>query len=245
MQFIVATTHLLYNPRRHDIRLAQTQVLLAELDRMSYRELKQPGCPRRDPLPIIITGDFNLEFSSEAYKLVTEGFVRLDRLSLPQRGRLLPIHLGITDNCQHFNVVTSNQRKETMLFNSERQKPDGKGNLPSLNFRKMKESGLPFQTGGLTHNLNLSTALQICDAYNRPVASTYHRQWIMVDYIFYTKYRRRTNSRAPPMFSPLQLLSYLELPSVGDCYAMGPIPNAQIGSDHYSLATRFVLYPDE
>ncbi|KAF5286054.1 hypothetical protein FQA39_LY16458 [Lamprigera yunnana] len=36
-EFIVATTHLLYNPRREDVRLAQTQVLLSEVDRIAYK----------------------------------------------------------------------------------------------------------------------------------------------------------------------------------------------------------------
>lgn len=40
-QFIVATTHLLYNPRRHDVRLAQVQVLLTEVERMAYRDNKR------------------------------------------------------------------------------------------------------------------------------------------------------------------------------------------------------------
>jgi protein angel len=33
---VVATTHLLYNPRRSDVRLAQVQLLLAEIDRLAY-----------------------------------------------------------------------------------------------------------------------------------------------------------------------------------------------------------------
>lgn len=37
VEFVVATTHLLYNPRRQDVRLAQTQVLLAEVDRIAYK----------------------------------------------------------------------------------------------------------------------------------------------------------------------------------------------------------------
>lgn len=35
-EFIVATTHLLYNPRREDVRLAQSQVLLTEVERMAF-----------------------------------------------------------------------------------------------------------------------------------------------------------------------------------------------------------------
>lgn len=37
-EFVVATTHLLYNPRRQDVRLAQTQVLLSEIERIAYKK---------------------------------------------------------------------------------------------------------------------------------------------------------------------------------------------------------------
>lgn len=35
--FVVATTHLLFNPRREDVRMGQSCLLLAEIDRISYR----------------------------------------------------------------------------------------------------------------------------------------------------------------------------------------------------------------
>lgn len=34
--FVISTTHLLYNPRRNDVRLAQTQLLFAELERLAF-----------------------------------------------------------------------------------------------------------------------------------------------------------------------------------------------------------------
>lgn len=37
-QFVVATTHLLYNPKRNDVRLAQIQLLLAEIERIAFVE---------------------------------------------------------------------------------------------------------------------------------------------------------------------------------------------------------------
>lgn len=37
-QVVVATTHLLYNPRRNDVRLAQIQLLLAEIERIAFIE---------------------------------------------------------------------------------------------------------------------------------------------------------------------------------------------------------------
>lgn len=37
-EFVVATTHLLYNPKRNDVRQAQMQLFLAEIDKISYRK---------------------------------------------------------------------------------------------------------------------------------------------------------------------------------------------------------------
>lgn len=37
-QLVIATTHLLYNPRRNDVRLGQTQLLLAEIERIAFLE---------------------------------------------------------------------------------------------------------------------------------------------------------------------------------------------------------------
>lgn len=34
--FIISTTHILYNKKRHDIKLAQVHLLLAEIERVSY-----------------------------------------------------------------------------------------------------------------------------------------------------------------------------------------------------------------
>lgn len=35
-EFVIATTHLLYNPKRQDVRLAQMQLFLTEIERISY-----------------------------------------------------------------------------------------------------------------------------------------------------------------------------------------------------------------
>lgn len=54
----VATTHLLFNPRRHEIRLAQVQLLLAEVERLSYIGVNRyTGLP--EYTPVILTGDMN------------------------------------------------------------------------------------------------------------------------------------------------------------------------------------------
>lgn len=40
-EFLVATTHLLYNPKREDIRLAQVQVLLTEIERIAFKRINE------------------------------------------------------------------------------------------------------------------------------------------------------------------------------------------------------------
>lgn len=112
VEFCVTTTHLLYNPRRCDIRTAQSQVLLAEIDRMAYHSVTH------EPISIILTGDFNCQPISVTYRLIVDG--ELDVNEIDRRfdesnecEALLPSHLGITDHCQHHDVVTKNQRHST------------------------------------------------------------------------------------------------------------------------------------
>lgn len=41
VNIVVSTTHILYNPKRHDIKLAQVHLLLAEIERVSYKGQKK------------------------------------------------------------------------------------------------------------------------------------------------------------------------------------------------------------
>lgn len=59
--FVVATTHLLYNPRRSDVRLAQISLLMSEICRFS------------EAFPVILTGDFNCDERSALFQLLTQG----------------------------------------------------------------------------------------------------------------------------------------------------------------------------
>lgn len=74
----MATTHLLYNPRRQDIRLAQVQILLAELDRHAQK-VESNG--QKTYLPTILTGDFNLQPNSAPFNLITNGNLLMIKIS--------------------------------------------------------------------------------------------------------------------------------------------------------------------
>ncbi|XP_023298972.2 protein angel [Lucilia cuprina] len=62
--FVVATTHLLYNPRREDIRISQINKLIQEIIAFSNTHMK-------NRLPIILTGDFNFTPDTKAFELLT------------------------------------------------------------------------------------------------------------------------------------------------------------------------------
>jgi len=98
---VIATTHLLYNPKREDIRLAQTALLLAEVDRLATRPVGEEG----GYLPTVLTGDFNSEPASLVYQLLATGGVKYQgvctsRGRRPMPAKLLPDALGLSDSCQ-------------------------------------------------------------------------------------------------------------------------------------------------
>lgn len=116
-KFVVSTTHLLFNPKRHDIRLAQVQVLLAELDRIARDDHDTDRA-----LPIILTGDFNVQQTSEVFRLVIGEsvmprmlFEKMDYKFGSERKNLLPLGMGISDECQHLDVVVHSNRYQTAV----------------------------------------------------------------------------------------------------------------------------------
>ncbi|XP_023162576.1 protein angel [Drosophila hydei] len=62
-EVIVATTHLLYNPRRADVRCAQLSKLLTELRCFATD-------PAQNLTPVILTGDFNSELHTTPMQLL-------------------------------------------------------------------------------------------------------------------------------------------------------------------------------
>uniref|UniRef100_UPI003AAEE693 protein angel homolog 1 n=1 Tax=Centroberyx gerrardi TaxID=166262 RepID=UPI003AAEE693 len=119
----VANTHLLFNPRRGDVKLAQLAIMLAEIDSVVK------SCEARgECCNVVLCGDFNSVPNMPLYQLITTGqlFYRglgawmisgQEDLSHKAHHRLFaplwPSSLGITENCQYTTG------KET--FESQRQ----------------------------------------------------------------------------------------------------------------------------
>ncbi|XP_010877337.2 protein angel homolog 1 isoform X2 [Esox lucius] len=114
----VATTHLLFNPRRGDVKLAQLALLLAEID-CTVRNTKVKG----DPCNVVLCGDFNAVPNMPLYQLITTRQLYYHGLptwmisgqedlsyQFHQRrvfAPLLPNTVGIDDHCRYTTVIES------------------------------------------------------------------------------------------------------------------------------------------
>jgi len=110
----VANTHLLFNPRRGDVKLAQLMKLFAEIDRLTYQ-----SCRAGSHHPVLICGDMNIEPFSQLYRFIRRGKLALKgqpagKMSGQERTwrrgshvmmpGFLGQHAGLTDQSQYVCV---------------------------------------------------------------------------------------------------------------------------------------------
>ncbi|NWI53297.1 ANGE1 protein, partial [Calyptomena viridis] len=110
----VANTHVLFNPRRGDIKLAQVALLLAEIDKIARTT-------EGSYYPVILCGDLNSVPDSPLYKFIRNGELSYHGMpawkvvsgqedfsqQLYSRKLLAPLwpsSLGVTDNCQYVTL---------------------------------------------------------------------------------------------------------------------------------------------
>ncbi|CAH0684780.1 unnamed protein product [Chilo suppressalis] len=227
---VVATTHLLYNPKRTDVRLAQIQVFLAEIDRFAYYS----SGSQLGHLPIILTGDLNSTPDSAVIKLLDRGYVSAS----PFRDSSDWKRIGVTDNCQHLSVYLDRQVGKTTdnstikIFHSEyfgtcteKSCGDSEPPPPGCEYNEL------FNSGNVGHSLRLTSVYEKTKPGGGSEASTYQDYWVTVDYIYFSS------------CSNLKLVERLRLPTAEECEVLGTLPNDVYGSDHLALAATFELRP--
>lgn len=231
----VANTHLLYNPRRGDVKLAQLMFLFAAIDEVAA--ISAQPCP--DYVPVILCGDLNLEPFSSLYDFIVSGIIHYEGLPIKamsgqnydDTGRrltsqhFLPPSVDVTDYCQFFQVA---EHRHSVSRCSRR-------------WRSYEES---FCSGVAHHALNLMSAYD--DA--RPQALT---SWLgdrscgaRVDYIFYSagQYNSAKFGHNRRMAEGLLTLSHvLQLPTEEQVCQSGGLPNNKQSSDHLMLMAWFIL----
>ncbi|XP_069003340.1 protein angel homolog 2 isoform X1 [Embiotoca jacksoni] len=230
----VANTHLLYNPRRGDIKLAQLAILLAEIDRLSR-------LPDGSTNPVVLCGDFNAAPWSPLYSFLTSGCLEYGGLQIgkvsgqdnsPRGQRLLsfPIwspSLGINHQCQYENQPAA-EAPPTIPTAVE-------GRISNLTGEDLST---PPDRMRMEHTLKLQSSYRhhlLPDG--RPEISTCHSHTALtVDYILYS------HDSTPPSLPGgrgLQLLGRLSLVGQSELEEVNGLPNQHHSSDHLPLLARF------
>ncbi|CAL4097531.1 unnamed protein product, partial [Meganyctiphanes norvegica] len=253
------TTHLLYNPRRHDIKLCQIVLFLTELDRLCYRGDK---FGKTHYCPAIITGDFNAEPHSAVAEFVRNGrmaYEGLNNRTLTRYGfkkgsllgpQLLPPALGITDRCQHSVLAQSRflegKQGPMMSVKDKRKLEESLIRISQSNNDNTEQFNGnlwegPIHSGWFSHDFNFNSVYRhkVRRLRNAPEATTYHNNWTTVDYIMYNRVYSANKGR--PVEGNLKLLARYGLLAGTEAHRFSPLPSAVCPSDHFPLAAQFLL----
>ncbi|KAJ8396847.1 hypothetical protein AAFF_G00011700 [Aldrovandia affinis] len=258
----VANTHLLFNPRRGDVKLAQLAMILAEID----ATVKGTSCP------VILCGDFNSVPNMPLYNFITTQQLYYhglpawmisgqEDLSYKTHHRRLyaplwPSSLGISDNCQYVCGGAA-EGVESGKLNYDREfllglrfceaaliRPEVLELIPGVTDATPdpleKQPYIPRFRYTIHHAIDLWSAYShfITDT-NRPEVTTLHSEFgATVDYIFYSA---RTGGVGHLQHGGLQLIGRLSLLSEDDLWPMKGLPNEIFSSDHLCLLAKFQL----
>lgn len=246
--FCVANTHLLYNPKRGDIKLLQLVKLLAELDHM---------IPDFRSVPVILCGDFNARPHSFMYKFISQGYLRyhglpIEGISAQRYGKgrklldmgLIPSNLTISDQCHYLEEQHVKMLRESPVlegqFHTYHSSPYHHFHFPQVSQN----------SGFLWHKFHLISAYKhFIERTGEPEVTTQTNPFdsSVVDYVFYTvdgresKSRRGNFSNRNVQEGRIKLLGRLGLLSQGEISSVGNLPNFQNPSDHMPLMVKFLL----
>lgn len=164
-KLIIANTHLIFNPKRGDIKLAQIRLLLAEIERFARRNKKD--C---EYYPIIFCGDFNSEPHSPLVKFIQTGQINLSGL---KSGDISGQKEG-SDQGFYF-------RPNDLILKGI----DSNGCL--INENKENESKCEYEDLIIRHSLNLKSVYPTVDKFNLKLVSTSTSEdCALVDHLFYS-----------------------------------------------------------
>ncbi|XP_068565166.1 protein angel homolog 2 isoform X2 [Cebidichthys violaceus] len=236
----VANTHLLYNPRRGDIKLAQLAILLAEIGRLSR-------LPDGSANPVVLCGDFNSTPRSPLYGFLTTGSLEYRGLqssmvsgqeNSPRGQRVLtsPLwshSLGINHQCQYENKSSCSSPTGAA---ASTHLEGAISNLTVEDLATKAAAAAASNSARIEHSLKLRSSYQHhLKPDGRPEITTCHsRTATTVDYILYTP-----EFVTLPGGRGLQLLGRLSLVGQSELEEVNGLPNRCHSSDHLPLLARF------
>ncbi|XP_069624613.1 protein angel homolog 2 isoform X4 [Ranitomeya imitator] len=237
----VANTHLLYNPRRGDIKLTQLAILLAEITEVA--QIQDGGF-----CPIVLCGDFNSVPGSPLHRFIKEGRLHYEGMTIGkvsgqekyhkgQRILSIPIwprSLGINQKCVYESPERDQEQPEKCSEEQTKQ-PD----------EWTAESDKSRVESSLHHHFSLSSVYShyFPDTGLPEITTCHSKSAITVDYIFYSAANNDVYGQpgSDMACNRLQLLGRLSLLNEQDLWSVNGLPNETNSSDHLSLLAKFRL----
>ena len=221
---VVANTHLLFNPKRGDVKLRQLEILLTSISNVCKKFHKPDVC-------VLLMGDFNAVPGSAMYELLSNG--RLSLRNLDRKlisGQWNPKTMHEWDEIKWaFDSRHLGRGTCMRVFRTERTEEERKSELRS------SSDGIDFDVEDkdeknlLKHELSLQSAYAESPSLRstgEPAFTTYHSRFKgTVDYIWYGSGLNRT--RVLEMIPKTILDRFRGLPS------------SKWSSDHMSLCAEF------
>ncbi|CAF1386211.1 unnamed protein product [Adineta ricciae] len=161
--FCVATTHLLFSPKRGDIKLAQVQYFLAEIDRLASK----PDEPNLH-YPIILCGDLNAQPLCPLINFLLSGYLQYNGYTCIQISGQTP---ALTMSNSFSYPLPSQELLPSSFVTSDCRFPSVKFHNPTF--------------GVLTHNKQFVSVYDLNDISS--VTSGVTDESKTVDYIFYSQ----------------------------------------------------------
>lgn len=218
---------------------------------MALRKVDENG--RKSYHPIVIAGDFNLLPGSAIYQFLERGVLDWSCLDYKTMSGYLreaanPTFIGpdrinigtVTSSTEFVGDDAEDELSAIRKVHTVEQRDqarsgyeNGRTNRPATeSHRQVGQSNRGDDTASvLTHNLRLKSVFKSINSQNQPLITTKHdRACEMVDYVFY----HQTDE--------LSLVGFRKLLSDERAFRETPyMPNELIGSDHFSLVTKFTL----
>ncbi|KAL7632492.1 UNVERIFIED_CONTAM: hypothetical protein RMT77_017205 [Armadillidium vulgare] len=241
--FCVATTHLLFNPKRHDVRLAQMTIFLTELDRICYIK-EENNTPKY--CPVILTGDFNSEPHTPLLKFIKYG--SLNYSNTTRGSALIPSSLGVSEYCQHKSLsqgrYLQSLRGELFSLNDKRKIEEALIKISHSDRRneitpRTTEKNYERDSGIINHGFKFKSVYypNLLRLGGKKAVTTNQDRWVTVDYIFYSKVLKNQKC----IEGDLKLIARYGLLGENEAEAVGPLPSDICPSDHFPLAAQFFL----
>lgn len=233
-QLVIANTHLIFNPKRSDIKLAQLKLFLSELEEISFEHYDSVKNERHHH-PTILCGDLNSVPGSEVNHFILNKQFQLSpsetmtTISAPTGPSSdlgsMATTATTTPTFNENNETTQITTKQTISHKKEADNHKNDDNEVDETAAAKEISSIRYLSKS-KHSFKFESVYPTQNRHSQPYVSTFSS--CIVDYIFYTK-------------SNLRLESYRELLTEDELKNVGPIPNSEFPSDHLTLEAKFSL----